>query len=68
MEKIDEFIPKDAIGETLLNIMKVNKKIVVLSSDVSESVNIEQIKQKLNYDSKVNIIRLEDKIYIVDQN
>jgi len=46
MEKIDEFIPKDAIGETLLNIMKVNKKIVVLSSDVSESVNIEQIKQK----------------------
>ena len=34
-------VPKDIIGETLVSLAKENDKIVVLSSDVSISVNIE---------------------------
>ncbi len=39
-------IPKDAIGPTLLEIANNNDKIVVLSSDVSVSCNIEMFHEK----------------------
>ena len=39
-------IPKDAIGPTLLELAKENDKIVVMSSDVSVSCNIEMFHEK----------------------
>lgn len=39
-------IPKDAIGPTLLEVASENDKIVVLSSDVSVSCNIEMFHEK----------------------
>lgn len=39
-------LPKDAIGVTLLEEMGKNEKIVVLSSDVSISANIEMVNEK----------------------
>lgn len=39
-------IPKDAIGPTLIEMAEENKKIVVLSSDVSVSCNIEMFHER----------------------
>lgn len=41
MQKYDYAIPKDAIGSTLVEVAEENDKVVVMSSDVSVSCNIE---------------------------
>lgn len=46
MKNVVYSIPKDAIGTTLLEEVQKNEKIVVLSSDVSISANIEMVNEK----------------------
>ncbi|MBT3408714.1 hypothetical protein HOC99_04710 [Candidatus Woesearchaeota archaeon] len=64
INKINEFLEAEVI-RIQPNIQILDPIDFSVKNIINES---EQIKQKLNYDSKVNIIRLEDKIYIVDQN
>lgn len=46
MNSFNYSVPKDIVGTTLLKLAEKNKKIVVLSSDVSVSTNIEAFKEK----------------------
>lgn len=46
MKNMTYSIPKDAVGATLLEEMKKNEKIVVLSSDVSISANVEIVNKR----------------------
>ncbi len=46
MDNYEMVVPKNAIGPTLLEVMAHNEKVVVMSSDVSVSANVEMIHDK----------------------